>query len=133
MKKWIYSLLFLSIGLLFSCEKSDHSPELNPEFAMLTVQVTDAASHAAEQCGGPDTYQNVQVSLYWSEEERSNNINPVASRITQSRGGVTFTKLLGGTYYISVQSANIDAERTVTIKKGQVKRMNVAVTPVDAG
>lgn len=129
MKKWIYSFLFLSIGLFFSCEKSDFAPELNPEFAMLTVQVTDAASHTAYQCGGPDAYQNVQVSLFWSEEERRDGINPVASKITQSRGGVTFTKLEGGTYYISVRSASINADRKVTIRKGEVKRMNVAVTP----
>lgn len=130
MKKWIYSLLILSIGLFFSCEKSDFSPDENREFAMLTVQVTDAASHNAYQCGGPDAFQNVVVSLYWSEEERAEKINPVTSKVTQSRGGVTFYKLEGGTYYIAIRSQDVNADRKVTIKKGEVKRMNVAVTPL---
>ena len=133
MKKITYTLLLCSLCLFFSCEKSDFSPDQDREFAMLVVQVTDAASHAVQQCGGPDVLQNISVTLYLSPEDRQNRLNPVSSKVTQSRGGVTFNKLQGNTYYIAIRSNDVQAQRSITIKNGEVKNMRVAVDTQDVG
>ena len=41
----------------------------------------------------------------------------------------TFTKLKGATYYVALEGKDIEAQRTVKIRDGEVKCMRVAVNP----
>jgi len=58
-------------------------------------------------------------------------VGAVASKLTQSRGGATFTKLKGNTYYIAVRGESVSSDRRVTIKNGEVKNMPIAVVVDD--
>lgn len=134
MKKMLYVVLLAGVSLFLGCEKEDFSPEQGREFASLTVFVADAASQNRQGCGGLDYMPNITVALYTSEADRAKGINAVDSKLTESRGGVTFNKLQGGTYYIAVRSERANGDRTYILKKGDFKYTRIAVEVTrDAG
>lgn len=75
---------------------------------------------------------NAEVTIYKSEDNYRNNINPVAeTQLTDEKGIVTFKKLDPVSYFIDArkgdQSNDGEGVQTAKLKEGRINKVNTVI------